>query len=310
MSRTDEWNVAGAYGQNLGSRFRLDSAPVVVTRTLRRAEMAVTEIRGDVPDHQKTNSIPPEDAFLIGLQLRDFPGHEYWEDGRPAARTDLKAGDAVLYDLRRDPVALLNKPFHSLHFYLPRMALDTIADESGTRRIANLRYTPGTGVDDGVLRNLGRAMHAALDHPDHASRLFLDHITLAVAAHVAHAYGDAPPRTAKRASGGLAAWQERRAKEVLGSNLDGSLALKDVAQECGLSASHFARAFRVSTGKAPHAWLLEQRVVVAKTLMADRQLPLAEVAIAAGFADQSHFTRVFTRQVGTSPGAWRRANAR
>ena len=64
--------------------------------------------------------------------------------------------------------------------------------------------------------------------------------------------------------------------------------------------------FAVSTGLPPHQWLLRQRVKAAKQLMTVRDLPLSEIAMSAGFANQSHFTRVFSAAVGVSPGAWRR----
>jgi AraC-like DNA-binding protein len=60
-------------------------------------------------------------------------------------------------------------------------------------------------------------------------------------------------------------------------------------------------------GIAPHNWLLTRRIEVAKEQLRSSQLSLSDVALACGFADQSHFTRVFTRMVGVSPGAWRRA---
>jgi AraC family transcriptional regulator len=62
-------------------------------------------------------------------------------------------------------------------------------------------------------------------------------------------------------------------------------------------------------GVAPHNWLLMRRIEIAKQKLRGRQLSLSDVAFACGFADQSHFTRVFTRMVGVSPGAWRRARA-
>ena len=104
-----------------------------------------------------------------------------------------------------------------------------------------------------------------------------------------------------------ARWQERRAKEILSANLDGSVPLKDVARECRLSVSHFSRAFRRTMGVAPHNWLLGRRIEVAKEKLRDRRLSLSDVALVCGFADQSHLTRVFTGMVGVSPGAWRRA---
>jgi len=110
--------------------------------------------------------------------------------------------------------------------------------------------------------------------------------------------------------GGLAPWQARRAQELMNANLDGKLPLRQLAEQCGLSTRHFARAFRQSTGVPPHRWLLGRRVERAKDLMRDPALSLAEVALACGFADQSHFTRMFTTVVGVSPGVWRRTRSR
>ena len=106
--------------------------------------------------------------------------------------------------------------------------------------------------------------------------------------------------------GGLAPWQVKRACEKLESDLGGKISLQQIAADFDLSVSHFSRAFRVSTGLPPHQWLLRQRVKTAKQLMNVRDLPLAEIAISAGFANQSHFTRVFFTAVGVSPAAWRR----
>lgn len=112
---------------------------------------------------------------------------------------------------------------------------------------------------------------------------------------------DPPP-----ARGGLAPWQERRAKELMSTHLARQIPLALVAGECRLSVSHFARSFKQCTGKPPHRWLLENRVERAKELLLDPEVSLAEVALDCGFSDQSHFTRVFSRTVGTSPGTWRR----
>jgi AraC-like DNA-binding protein len=295
----------GAYGKRLGSSFRIEEAPAIVTRTLRGSEIAVTEIRSDKPDFAVSDAIPQEDAYLVGVQIRDFGDQHYWEDGKKFAVHNVRAGEMLLYDLKRNPTILIDKPFHSIHFYLPRAALDAIADDSNARRIEDLRYSPGAGWVDETVFNLGSSMLAAMQAPEQASRMFVDHLSLAVAAHVAQSYGGLKP-VARPPKGGLAAWQERRAKETMDANLDGNISLRDLASDCGLSLSHFSRAFRESTGIAPHKWLLRRRVDAAKAMMEDRRLSLAEIATACGFADQSHFTRVFSQAVGLSPGAWRR----
>ena len=128
--------------------------------------------------------------------------------------------------------------------------------------------------------------------------------TVAATAELLAALGTQPAR--ELAKGGLAPWQTRRAAEMLSDRLDSSLDLKGLASECGLSVSHFSRAFRSSMGMAPHQWRIKQRLEMAKTMMRNNRGALAEIAVACGFTDQSHFTRIFTRATGTSPGQWRR----
>jgi AraC family transcriptional regulator len=298
--------MSEAYGQRLGERLRVENAPAIVTKTLRKAEIAVTEIRCDDPLPGMSTSIQREDAFLVELELRDFPHREYWEDGRQAPACDLRAGETCIHDLKRDPVAFLDKPYHALFFYLPRAALNAIADDASAPRIGDLDCGPAAGVNDATIAGLGGTILPALSHPQQANRLFVDHIAMAVGIHVAQTYGGMRP-VLRPARGGLAPWQERRAKEVLSANLDGGVPLKDVARECRLSVSHFSRAFRRTMGVAPHHWLLRRRIESAMEKLRDHRLSLSDVALACGFADQSHLTRVFTRTVGVSPGAWRRA---
>ena len=293
------------YGQRFGERLRVENAPAMVTRALRNADMAVTEVRCDNPPLEMSGAFQREDAFVITLHLRDRPNREYWEGGRRALVCDFRAGESCLYDLKRDPAAFLDKPYHTLFFYLPRVALDAIAGEANAPRIRDLSFKPGAAVNDATISSLGSLLLPALRHPDQANRLFVDHVLLAVGVHIAETYGGMRPAS-RLVRGGLAPWQERRAKEVIAANLDG-VSLKELARECRLSRAHFSRAFRRSVGVAPHNWLIEQRIVLSKEKLRDDRLLLADVAAECGFSDQSHFTRHFTRTVGVSPGAWRRA---
>jgi AraC family transcriptional regulator len=90
-----------AYGQRLGEASRVENVPVpwsagghrrapaIVTRALRTADMAVTEVRCDNPLPEMKGPLPPEDAFLVTLHLRDAPNHECWEGGRRVSGCDL-----------------------------------------------------------------------------------------------------------------------------------------------------------------------------------------------------------------------------
>ena len=293
----------GAYGERLG--FRLPQTPTLSTKSLRQGPIVVTQCRSQAVPHGRTRSIPSEDAYLVALYIDDCTDREVWLDGRVVSTSPMKAGWMVIHDVRRDPILNVSSPFHLLDVYLPRQALDAIADDAEAPRIGELRYEPGAGVDDPIVRNLGLLLLPAFARPDAVSRLFVENVLLAIGAHIAKTYGDLKTEADAR-RGGLAPWQERRAKEVLTANLHGDIAVDAIAKACGLSNSHFSRAFRQSTGLAPHQWLLTRRIETAKGLLLRSRDPLSEVGLACGFADQSHFTRVFTRMVGTSPGAWKR----
>jgi AraC family transcriptional regulator len=297
---------AGAFGQKLGQFLHLkNTPPSLITRSLRGSELAVTETRNDNPVSGLSGSLTAEDAFLVSLKLHDYPDCELWERGKCIMKADVRAGATYLYDLKRDPRYVINKPFHSLFFYLPRSALDSIAEQCGAARVGELACELGMGHDDAVIRHMGASLQEGLRRPAEINQLFVDHMMLALTVHVAQTYGGLT-RVAKPARGGLAPWQAKRACERLESDLGGKFSLQQIAAEFDLSVSHFSRAFRISTGLPPHQWLVRQRLRVAKQLLTIHDLPLSEVAISAGFANQSHFTRVFSSAIGVSPGAWRR----
>ena len=296
--------VSDGYGERFGEQLRVAEAPVVTTRALQSTVMAVTEVKCDYALNEMSGLLRREDAFLVGFLLHDFLKCQLWEDGRLLAPTDLRAGEITITDLKSEPGALLDHPFHAMYFYLPRNALNAVADDANAPRVGDLDCRP-RGFNDPTIANLARAVLPALTRPQQTSQLFLDHVLFAVGAHVAQAYGGMRPLS-QPPRGGLAPWQVRRATEILSAHLDGNLPLPEVAEQCGLSVSHFSRAFHQTTGLPPHRWLMAKRVKVAKEKLRDQRLSLSDVAIACGFSDQSHLTRVFTQMSGTTPGLWRR----
>ncbi len=135
--------------------------------------------------------------------------------------------------------------------------------------------------------------------------LFTEGWAMQALAYVARA-SRAPEQRRAPLCNGLAPWQLRRAKEMLRANLSQNLSLQSVAQACRLSVSHFTRAFKASTGVPPYQWLIAARIENARDLLTNSTTPIVEIAGICGFADQSHFSRMFARMMGTSPGAWRR----
>jgi AraC family transcriptional regulator len=294
----------------------LRSAPTLTSSTC-KSGMGFVELRGTRADVDVSERLR-DDAFLVAVQLKHCPDFDLYVDERlfrhhghdagAVAIYDLRSN--LLYDLRAQKASGVRDSFHALDFYLPRKALDALADDSGSPRIDELRHQPGMPIKDSVARALLQSIQPTLAAPPlERNELFVDHVAMALATHVAYTYGGMRPRPVA-SIGSLAPWQERRAKELLAANLAANITLDDLARECKLSIRHFTRAFRGSTRMSPHAWLLHHRVEKAKGLLIDSPRVLSDVALDCGFADQSHFTRTFQRVVGISPGAWRRLHRR
>lgn len=106
--------------------------------------------------------------------------------------------------------------------------------------------------------------------------------------------------------GGLAPWQMRRITAHIDTAMESTVRLRDCAKIVRLSASHFARTFRVSFGESFARHVIGRRTERAQEMMLRTNAPLSQIAVACGFADQPHFTRVFRKRVGQAPAAWRR----
>lgn len=109
------------------------------------------------------------------------------------------------------------------------------------------------------------------------------------------------------ASQGLAPWQAKRVEGLVAERLSSQIQVWELAQVARLSPAHFSRGFKVLFGASPRVWIGWQRVRQAQRMMLETEESLGQIALECGFSDQAHFTNVFRRTTGTTPGAWRRA---
>ncbi|WP_149535442.1 helix-turn-helix transcriptional regulator [Siccirubricoccus phaeus] len=245
---------------------------------------------------------PPSDrGLLIGVALEG--GHRRRIFRARASTLHGFAADSIYIRSFGDSYAAdMENGFDFLLLEISEAAMQQGCAETGLARSEGLACTPGER--DPVLPHLARALLPVLAAPAEGCALFVDQVALAIQSHIARRYHGGTPRPSRIR--GLSRAQEALAKELLVAQLDGGVLIGDVAAACRLSRSHFIRAFRQTTGQTPYQWLLAQRVERARQLLRDPRMPLAEVAVACGFADQSHFTRIFSRQMGMAPGSWRR----
>jgi AraC family transcriptional regulator len=113
-------------------------------------------------------------------------------------------------------------------------------------------------------------------------------------------------RTQGFVRGGLTPRQMKQLARHIDAAMGSSISTEECASIARLSTSHFRRAFKASFGETFSAYLSRRRVERAQEMMVMTNQPLCRIARQCGFADQSHFTRVFRRLVGPSPGSWRR----
>jgi AraC family transcriptional regulator len=299
--------LAGASYESavIADRFRLDHPPTILARTASVAPIGFSCLRSESGLYGRTKDVPAEDAYLFHVQLRPA-AMDIWVDDKHRPATTVNPGTTFMYDLNSNPVAEIHTAFDNIRFYISQASLDEFAFDRGIRRIKGLASS-GIAFQDRVMWGLANALLDSVEHANERSTLFIDHVALTFCAHVIRAYGKAavPEHTA---SGGLSPWQLRRVLDFIAAHLNDDPSTADLARECALSPGYFARAFRQTTGVTPHQWLIRKRVEQARQLLLGNGLGLADIALVCGFVDQSHFTRVFTRLEGDSPGRWRRRN--
>lgn len=267
--------------------FRISAPGAAVDRAIGGARRAAGNSRAIVLDVHRR----PTAARGMRFGRQDVPVIPF-----PMAAQGLVALALDSADYRAPPDDLVS-------VYLPRAAFDQVADRYGTKRIASLSLKTGAASGDTVMWHLGACLNHALEPLVPANPVMIDQLVIALNSHVAHRYGGLQP-LGRFSSGGLSPWQLRLVLGTVDRRLADSLVLEDLARGCGLSVSHFSRAFAHSMGLAPHRWIMQRRIEVAKEMLLARANPLSQIALACGFSDQSHFTRAFAVATGSTPGRW------
>jgi AraC family transcriptional regulator len=281
--------------------FVLKTTVAAAHRTMQRTELDVSQFgEPDLvtrsPDHPSS-----QQGVVLALQRNAFGVREP-ESGLQIV--PFPHGAVCLVDLALDPTAHPEDISDCFSFLIPRATFDQLADDHGADRIVELAVKPGVAANDPIVLHLGCCLKPAVERHDGANDQFIGRVTTALNVHFARVYGGMNfPR--RLVTGGLAPWQLRLARDTISAHLEEGLSLEQLANECKLSVTHFAKAFARSTGISPHRWLMQRRVHVAKDLMLTTDSSLVEISLKCGFSDQSHFTRVFAEATGETPGRWR-----
>src|ERR1700686_3323554 len=244
------------YVERLNQQAGILNPPTFVTNVSRGARITLPRLGLDCAG-RSIDGIPAEDAYAFHVNFLKDPFSALRKTRAPE-RYFLREGDSTMLDCSEASTVTMYSALDTVRLYMPRLTLqDFVREEYGSGEV-HLR-PPQQVMRDPILYHLGSCLSALLEHPEENNSLLVDHIALSLQSHLYQTYS-ATPTWNPKARGGLAPWQESRAKEAMDANLDKEITIAQLAHGCGLPRSQSPRAFRQSTGYPPHRWLLQQRI--------------------------------------------------
>ena len=190
------------------------------------------------------------------------------------------------------------------HVYLTDNLLSRVCAEVTDRCVADVGLHDVLKAHDPIVRTAVAAITREAQHQALGSALYVEAVATQLAVHLLRNYASMKFRE-PNGKGRLSPAQVRRVTDYIDSRLHERLNLESLAAVAGVGVWTFTRHFRDSFGRTPHAYIIERRIARARRLLAQSGLPIKEVALACGFADQAHMTRVFQTHLHTTPAALR-----
>lgn len=187
-------------------------------------------------------------------------------------------------------------------FLTPTFAIQ-VAHESLTTD--EIELTEQYGITDPLIQHLGLALKTEWMQFNTLSNLYLESIATVIAVHLIRNYSTQPPKS-QPSRGGLSKPKLLQVLEYIQEHLGQELTLTQLAAVVHLSPHYFARSFKQAMGMSPHQYILNSRIERAKFLLSKQHLSITAICNDLGFQSQSHFTEVFRKQIGITPGRYRK----
>jgi len=234
---------------------------------------------------------------LIVVHARHPASLEWSIDGR-RKEAMFSEGDAII-----NPVGLFVAPHWDAKVELLLVAIDPIfinqiAEEMD--RPGRVELIPHFQFRDGLLQQLVYSLNAEFEQDIPPDFVYIESLTHASIAHLIKKYSVAGLKQSN-ANQGLSPRKLALVMNYINDHLGETLSLEAIAKVAEISPSHFMTRFKQSTGLAPHQYVMAQRIEKAKVLLTQSRLPISDIAVQIGFADQSHLTRLLRRYTGMTP---------
>jgi AraC family transcriptional regulator len=230
-------------------------------------------------------------------QVNRYDGQEF--DG------EQKRGDSWLVSAQQSALWYWEGTDEAMLFVLDPVFLSQIAAETNGVKSDRLELLSTVHAHDPKLLSLGLAFLEEMQSPQWGNQLYLESLANLFCIHLLRNY--CTHRTQLRDyEKGLPSYQLNQVRDFIQAHLDQDIQLTDLAGTVNMSRYYFIKLFKQSTGLTPHQYLIQQRIQRAKELLRQqRGRAIADIALQCGFANQSHFTRLFRQIAGTTPKNYR-----
>ncbi|ENN85575.1 hypothetical protein RHSP_06641 [Rhizobium freirei PRF 81] len=249
---------------------------------------------------QETSIAADDHAVLLNMLGVAKVGEDYVDDRR-VAFTQRQTGSLSFIPADHswsgwddgDPTAAylfitIGKKFILDHFeHVPGTDLD--------------RLVPALGFEDPLIQYAARSIRSEIGQRDPLSHMMVED-------HARTIFGRLFRRSGQKrhyVKGGLSPAVLKRVIDRIEASLDGSLSMAELAQEAGLSEHYLSKAFRLSMGLPPHAFIIRRRLERASEMLRYSSRTITEIAYACGFSSPSHLAAAFRRVIGITPKQYR-----
>ena len=175
--------------------------------------------------------------------------------------------------------------------------------------IDRVELVPHLPAHDPLLQHVVLVLKGEIEAEDVPGQVYAEVLANALAVHLLRRYAACRP-IGWEVTGGLPPGKLQRTIAYIQTHLTEELSLAALAAVVRLSPDHFGRLFKQATGQTPHQYVLRCRIARARQLLTETTLSLSEISYQVGCADQSYFTALFRKYIGTTPKAYRAATQR
>jgi AraC family transcriptional regulator len=278
------------------------SAPPEILAYLKTSEGLTIQLRRDPVG---VLEVPALENVIVGIHLGAPTRLECHRAGKRFIGTAVPGDINIIPSDTPSRWEVFDGDDTGLFLSVPKPLITAIASESGIDP-ARVEIRNRFNIRDRELEVIASAIKKELELGSPSGRLYLGGLAVAVASRVVQCHSSLTSLPGWKSEG----LSDRRLKAVLTfieDRLAEDLSLDQIATVAGISSSHLKTVFAKSLGTPVHQYVIQRRVERAKELLKRTDLSITEIALAAGFAHQSHLARHMRRLLGESPRALRQA---